>query len=60
LEGCTSKYIGVNKHRSIWVASICINKKRHYLGSFKTQKEAAIARDAEAIKHKGYKLNEVL
>ena len=48
----TSGYKGVrlNKHGS-WVASITVNKKHIYLGSYKTKEEAVIARKAAEDKY---------
>lgn len=59
----TSKYKGVhyNKRDNIWLARIGINRKRIYLGSFKTEKEAALAyNEAALIYHKEFAvLNDV-
>jgi len=49
-EGLSSKYIGVSltKH-NMYHAYITKDKKRHYIGIFKTAEEAAIERDKKAI-----------
>ena len=56
-SGCSSKYIGVSKAGAKWVATITINRIYHHIGTFKTAKAAAIARDDVARKHPGYMLN---
>jgi hypothetical protein len=45
LKGCASIYIGVQKNGDRWQAS-ATDKKRVYLGTFDTQEEAGLARDA--------------
>ncbi len=49
----TSKYKGVYRGTHSWRAEIQANKKRHNLGSFKTEVEAALAYNAAAIIHHG-------
>lgn len=48
----TSKYKGVCYHKrdKVWQAAICENSKRINLGSFKTEKEAALAYNKAAKK----------
>lgn len=50
-----SRFIGVRKspHGEKWSAVIKIEGKRVYLGSFRTEKEAAIAYDIAAREHYG-------
>jgi hypothetical protein len=54
-ENTTSKYIGVyfRKDRNTWIAEIRVNSKKNYLGKFKTEIEAAKARDIATKKHFG-------
>lgn len=47
------KYIGVAPSRHNWRADIEANSKRYFLGVFKTEKQAAIARDVAAIRLHG-------
>lgn len=51
----SSKYKGVywRKARSYWVATIAVGKHRKYLGSYKTQEEAALAYNVAALNHFG-------
>jgi hypothetical protein len=53
----SSKYRGVNwkKIRNTWVAEITCNGKRHHLGYFEDEEEAARAYDRAARMHKGEK-----
>lgn len=50
-----SGYKGVSWHKPTgkWVAMICINKKRKYLGVFINKKDAAIAYNEASIKYHG-------
>lgn len=41
----TSKYIGVSRKRNFWRAYYFIDNKQINIGTFKTEKEAALARD---------------
>ena len=53
--GKTSRYKGVtwNKKRGVWVASVCVNYKHHFLGHFSLEEEAARAYDVAALQHRG-------
>ena len=48
-----SKYLGVQKSRKMWKAEIVHNYKQIYLGTFKTQVEAALAYNKKALELKG-------
>ena len=58
----TSKYIGVSKSKVSWWARINAKGRHIHIGSFKTEKEAALAYNVEALKYFGDKarLNEVV
>ena len=43
-----SIYVGVHKHRGKWQAQIRVSGKREYRGTYRTQKEAALAYDRRA------------
>lgn len=51
----TSGYKGVVWHKKMqmWTARVQLNKKRRWLGQFQTSKDAALAYDKEARKHRG-------
>ena len=44
-KNTSSKYIGVSKVGDKWRSAINVNKKKHNIGSFATEHEAALARD---------------
>lgn len=46
-KNCSSKYLGVcyNKNNKNWRAYVSIEGRNKHLGSFKTEKEAALVRD---------------
>ncbi len=48
-----SRYLGVSFFRGKWVAQITINKKTLLIGSFDSEKEAAIAYDKRALEVRG-------
>lgn len=48
-ENTTSKYIGVSKKGKNYTAMITKDKKKHNIGVFKTEEDAAKARDKKAI-----------
>jgi hypothetical protein len=52
-KGCanSSQYIGVRRYKKTFQASIKIGDKPHYLGTFSTEKEAAIAFNDAVDKH---------
>jgi len=45
------EYLGVSPSRQKWTASININKKKVYIGSYQTENEAALARDNYIIEN---------
>lgn len=48
-KGATSKYLGVHRQKKSWIAQIKpIGGKGYYIGSFKTEEEAAMAYNEEA------------
>ena len=47
-NNCASKYIGVSKSGIYWRACINKNRKKYYLGIFKTEEEAWAARQKKA------------
>ena len=48
-----SKYKGLHpsSNNKKWIACICVKSKMKYLGSFNTQKQAAIAYDIAALRY---------
>ncbi len=56
MKNKTSKYLGVSKGKrkhDQWQTNITINGKGNYIGSFKTEDQAAIAYNIVAMKHRG-------
>ena len=53
LKKRNSKYKGVRKNGCKWVASIKVKKENYYLGTFQTEKQAAIAYNEAAKKYYG-------
>lgn len=51
--GCISNFKGVTFRGTTWVARIGVGRKRLYLGSFKTEVDAALAYNEAAKKHFG-------
>ena len=51
--GSISAYKGITKSKYSWIAEITFMNNRHYLGSFKTEKEAAIAYEEASKKLHG-------
>ncbi|WP_371417778.1 HNH endonuclease [Roseivivax sp. THAF197b] len=53
--GSTSSYLGVSfrRDRNIWRAVIFTDGKQKFLGTYKSEEEAARAYDAAAIRHHG-------
>jgi hypothetical protein len=60
-KGSSSRYKGVSRpaHTPSFIAQIYIDGKQKYLGSYKTEDEAALAYNKEAQQHAGFRLNEV-
>lgn len=52
-ENRKSKYLGVYFGRGMYCAQIRVNYKNKHIGSFKTELEAAVARDEAALKYHG-------
>lgn len=51
-KNSTSKYLGVSMHRKRWKAQISVNGRTRWLGTFKTQEEAALCyNDAARLIH---------
>ena len=53
MKGCKSKYKGVVYRKNLWMASIQINGKKVYLGTYDSEIKAALAYDNIAKKHIG-------
>lgn len=51
--GTWSKFKGVMKKGNLWVVRICYNGKRHFVGGYKDETDAAMSYDNEARKHFG-------
>jgi len=60
-KNCKSKFKGVHlrKNNNKWIAVICVNYKKIYLGDFKNEIDAAKAYNKEAVKHEGFSLNKL-
>lgn len=52
-NGAHSDYLGVQKCKKRWKAEICHNGKQIYLGTYDTQRDAALAYNRKAIELKG-------
>lgn len=52
-KNLTSRYKGVYRGKSSWIAQIRINKKLSYIGSFKTEIEAAEAYNNKTLEIRG-------
>ena len=48
-----SKFLGIkfNKYNNIWTATICLFGKKHFLGNFENERDAAIFRNDYILKH---------
>lgn len=52
-KNSTSKYLGVCVYKKYIIATIFYNGRKHHIGHFKTEEDAAHAYDREALNHFG-------
>lgn len=52
-KNCSSKFKGVSKSHNKWSAEIQVRGKRIYIGTFKEEKQAALAYNKVAVEHFG-------
>lgn len=52
-KGSSSKYLGVSRLRNLWRACIKRNYKQVFIGTFKTEEDAALAYNQKALEFHG-------